>query len=158
MMKKILFVCMGNICRSPLAAGVARRQLDKAGLGKSVTIDSAGTYGAHAGEKADPRARQVAKAAGYDIEAHRARAIRREDFDRFDLILAMDQDNLNALRRIHPGFDSKKVRLLLDLVDPGCSREVPDPYYGNLAGFEQVRNLCEEGAQALIEYLRTDTP
>ena len=154
-MKKILFVCMGNICRSPLAAGIARRQLEKAGLGKSVMIDSAGTYGAHAGEKADPRARQVAKAGGYDIEAHRARAIRREDFDRFDLILVMDEDNLTALRRIHPTFDSKKVRLLLDLVDPDCKREVPDPYYGNLAGFEHVRSLCEEGAQALIQHLHS---
>lgn len=155
-MTRILVVCLGNICRSPTASAVLQGEVQRRGLAQAVVVDSAGTYGGHAGEKPDPRAIQVAVAAGYGrIRQERARRVRGQDFEQFDLILAMDRDNLMNLQRVCPPEHGHKLHLFLDYagVEPGG--EVPDPYYGNLAGFERVLALCEAGARGVLDRLVT---
>lgn len=150
-MVKILLVCMGNICRSPLAASVMHAEVMRRQLGERVTLDSAGTYGAHQGEKADRRAVALAQARGYDqILQERARKVIDDDFDRFDLILAMDRDNLTQLQRMCPAQHQHKLHLFLEYAGLSERTEVPDPYYGNLAGFEVVLGLCEQGADGVL--------
>lgn len=150
---RILMVCMGNICRSPLAEGVARHQVAAAGLSERVLIDSAGTYDGHSGEAPDPRAQQIAREAGFDISMLRARPVVAEDFTRFDWILAMDARNLANLRRQCPEAEQHRVRLFLSFANPDAEQEVPDPYYGNLEGFRVVRSLCETGVAAMLRAL-----
>ncbi len=130
----VLFVCLGNICRSPLAEAAFRREAERIGL--PITADSAGTGGWHVGDAPDPRAQAVARRNGVDIGAYRGRQVAREDFYRFDVILALDRENLKALRAIMPADDTATVGLLLDEVAGRQGEAVSDPYYGDAAGFD----------------------
>lgn len=151
---KILFVCMGNICRSPTAEGVARICIEKAGLSGHFELDSAGTHAYHVGEPPDTRAQKAAKGRGYDLSGLRARQVKAADFLRFDRILAMDRDNLALLMQACPPDQQHRLALFLDFgSDPGV-REVPDPYYGGSEGFEYVLDLAEDASRGLIEALR----
>lgn len=153
-MIRILVVCMGNICRSPLAASVLHAQLEQRGLTDRIEVDSAGTYAGHQGEKADPRAVAVAAARGYQqIHRERARRISAQDFERFDLLLAMDRDNLANLQQQCPPEHRHKLHLFRAFAGEGLGAEVPDPYYGNAAGFERVMELCEIGAAGVLRRL-----
>jgi len=148
-MKRVLFVCMGNICRSPAAEGVFLHQLKEAGLAYRVEVDSAGATGYHQGEKADKRMRAAAKARGYSLQS-RARGVLAEDFEHFDLIVAMDKANRDDLLRF-PG--TAAVVLFSEYLDSEWAEEVPDPYYGGEDGFEQVLDMLEAGCPALIRSL-----
>ena len=149
---KVLFCCMGNICRSPTAEGVFLSLLEKRGLSQRVEVDSAGTHGHyHAGEQPDRRAREAASGKGVDLSGLRARRVHAKDFERFDYVLAMDIDNYNGLIDICPeGFDDR-VRLFMDFAPELGIREVPDPYYGGPAGFEHVYQMVEQAAERLLE-------
>lgn len=154
---RICFVCLGNICRSPTAEGVMRHLVSSMGLDARILVDSAGTAAYHVGERADGRARQFARARGIALES-RARQFLDEDFARFDLVLAMDAENLADLRAL-PGaaaFEGE-LRLARDF-DPAAQRgaEVPDPYYGGDRGFEHVLDLCEAACLGLIDRLRDE--
>lgn len=148
----VLFVCMGNICRSPTAEGVFRFHVEGAGLTEHIDIDSAGTHAYHVGEPADQRARAAAEKRGMSLEGIRARRVSQEDFERFDYILAMDEDNLARLKDEAPQEHRHKLRLFLEFADTG-EREVPDPYYGGTAGFERVLDLVEEASRGFLETL-----
>ena len=151
--QRVLVVCMGNICRSPMASAVLQAEVERRGLQGRVAVDSAGVYGGHTGERADSRAVKLARARGYvAIDAERARAVRPEDFERFDAILAMDEGNLAQLRRRCPPPQAYKLHLFLDYAGLGFD-EVPDPYYGPLQGFENVMAMCERAAPRVIERL-----
>jgi protein-tyrosine phosphatase len=151
---KILFVCLGNICRSPTAEVVFRAVAQRDAPDLVLEIDSAGTAGYHVGELPDQRTRQAAARRGYDMSALRARVVEVEDFERFDLILAMDRENLSALERRAPAQARDRLRLFLEFApDTGVS-EVPDPYYGGPNGFEDVLDLIEAASRGLIEHLR----
>ena len=141
---------MGNICRSPMAQAVARQVACDAGRSQEFEFDSAGTLAQRIGERPDPRARTVLLSRDYEPENKRARRVNDQDFERFDLILAMDQTNLEDLRRLCPPQHLGKLHLLLKFAPSAGADEVPDPYYGNLAGFERVLDLCEAGVQGLI--------
>jgi protein-tyrosine phosphatase len=150
----VLFVCLGNICRSPTAEGVFRRLARDAGLDGRVRVDSAGTGGYHIGASPDARALAAAQARGYDLSGIRARKIAPEDFELFDLILAMDEDNLLDLREVAPENPRARIGLLLDYAPHLGLRAVPDPYYGGRRGFEQVLDLVTDACSALVEELR----
>ena len=150
----VLFVCLGNICRSPTAEGVFRRLARDAGLEGRIRIDSAGTGGYHVGASPDARAMAAAQARGYDLASLRARKVAPEDFEQFDLILAMDEDNLEHLRGIAPESTRARLGLLLDYAPERPEREVPDPYYGGRNGFEQVLDLVDEACAGLLEEFR----
>lgn len=149
-MMKILMVCMGNICRSPLAEGVVRRLADRAGMNARIEVDSAGTLAYHAGEQPDPRAKKVAASRGYDLSGMRARRVAEDDFSHFDLVLAMDKQNLAALERVCPEEYLHKLGLFMDYAEDTGLDEIPDPYYGGPDGFEHVLDMCEAAAQGLI--------
>lgn len=149
-MTSILFVCLGNICRSPLAEGVFRHTVEQAGHSDRVLIDSAGTGNWHRGNPPDPRSVNVAASNGIDISGLKARQVEQHDFDRFDLILAMDRDNLASLRRLCPAEQAARVRLFLQAPE----RDVPDPYYGGADGFQNVYELVRNGCLDLLEDLR----
>jgi protein-tyrosine phosphatase len=150
---KVLMVCMGNICRSPTAEGVLRRKLADAGLARVVEVDSAGTHGYHAGNPPDPRAQRHAAQRGYDLSKLRARRVREEDFERFDLVLAMDDDNLSELEALRRPESPAELGLLMDHAG-GRGRTVPDPYYGDAAGFERVLDDVEAACDGLLAHLR----
>jgi len=150
----ILFVCMGNICRSPTAEGVMRALVETAGEGLSVTIDSAGTHAYHEGEQPDRRAAQVALLRGIDLSTQRARAVQPADFDTFDLILAMDEDNLASLQKMQPENCRAEVGLFMNYSRKSPGASVPDPYYGGSLGFERVLDMLDESAQGLLAELR----
>jgi len=150
----VLFVCMGNICRSPTAEGVFRKYVSDAGLDADIQTDSAGTHAYHSGEPADRRAHAAALRRGFSLEGICARRVTEEDFDTFDYILAMDQDNLMVLQERAPNELRGKVRLFLEFAESRRENEVPDPYYGGAAGFERVLDLVEEASQGLLETLR----
>ena len=151
---KVLFVCMGNICRSPTAEGVFKRHVAEAGLEGRVLSDSAGTHDYHVGDPPDPRAQRAAAGRGYDLSALRGRQVGRGDFAEFDYVLAMDEANLLVLTRQCPPQHAHKVRLFLEFgPDPG-SREVPDPYYGGAQGFERVLDLVEHASRGLLAHVR----
>jgi protein-tyrosine phosphatase len=150
----VLFVCMGNICRSPTAEGVFRKHVSDAGLDAAIKTDSAGTHAYHSGEPADRRAHAAAVRRGFSLEGIRARRVEDADFERFDFILAMDEDNLMALHERAPDEHRSKVRLFLEFAESRHENEVPDPYYGGSAGFERVLDLVEEASQGLLETLR----
>ena len=154
-MNKILMVCMGNICRSPLAEGVLRAQVTEQGRESGYVIDSAGTHGHyHAGEPPDPRAIAAAVRRGYmQVAQQRARPIHPDDFERFDLIVAMDRDNLTHLKRMCPPEHQGKLYLLLTFAPELALDELPDPYFGNAEGFERVLNLCEAGVRGMLARL-----
>ena len=150
---KILFVCLGNICRSPTAEGVFRQFLKEAGLENDVQVDSAGTGDYHTGEPPDQRACEAAARRGYDLTALRARQVKRDDFAKFDYILAMDMENLRSLKRFCPPEYGHKVMLFTEF----CSRGpcvVPDPYGGGPDGFERVLDLIEDAARGLLDDVR----
>ena len=153
----ILFVCMGNICRSPTAEGVFRKHVSEAGLDAEIHTDSAGTHAYHSGEPADRRAHAAAMRRGFSLEGIRARKVTDEDFEIFDYILAMDEDNLMVLQERAPDQQRSKVRLFLEFAESRHENEVPDPYYGGSAGFERVLDLVEEASQGLLETLRSRT-
>lgn len=146
----VIFVCAGNICRSPTAEGVFRHRAERAGLLATLLIDSAGTHACHLGEAPDLRSQKAARARGYDLSAQRARRFEREDYDRFQYVLAMDGDNLAALQRLRPREFAGHLGLFLDFV-PGLGlREVPDPYYGGARGFEDVLDMIEAASDGLV--------
>ena len=154
-MIKILFVCMGNICRSPTAHGVMQHKIDKASLSHRFEIDSAGTHAYHVGEKSDPRSCDKAASMGIDMEFIRARKISINDHDEFDYILAMDHDNLELINYYAPEHGRAHVSLFLDFaVQQGsCDQNtVPDPYYGGAKGFDTVFELVDAGCDALIKH------
>lgn len=153
--KRILLVCMGNICRSPTAEGVVRKIIKDNGLGDLVEVDSAGTHGYHAGEAPDPRALAAAAKRGYDLKGLRARKVRRDDFALFDLVLAMDRENLANLLEICPPVYQERVRLFLSYASETRSDEVPDPYFGGPAGFEAVLDMIEDAARGLVESMKS---
>ena len=148
----VLFVCMGNICRSPTAEGVFRYHVESAGLAGTVEIDSAGTHAYHVGEPPDRRARAAAERRGMSLEGIRARRVSATDFERFDYIIAMDEDNLYRLRQEAPDEHKAELRLFLEF-SAGDETEVPDPYYGGTAGFERVLDLVDDASRGLLEAL-----
>ncbi|WP_188981776.1 low molecular weight protein-tyrosine-phosphatase [Pseudomonas matsuisoli] len=150
---RILFVCLGNICRSPTAEGVFRSKIQQAGLTDSVLIDSAGTGGWHIGKAPDARTQRAALSRGYDLSSLRARQFGPDDFDRFDLILAMDHMNLEEIRRLAKPSSRAEMDLFLGRYDIGPG-EVPDPYYGGEDGFSRVLAMIEQGADALLAEVR----
>ena len=147
----ILFVCLGNICRSPMAEGTFRHLVENAGVEHLVEIDSAGTGAWHVGESPDERATASARRRGIDISMQAARKVQPDDFDRFDLLLAMDHENHMNLMRMAPDELRYKVRLFLEYAPDQPEREVPDPYYGGGQGFEHVLNLVEAASRGLLE-------
>jgi protein-tyrosine phosphatase len=152
-MTQVLMVCMGNICRSPMAKVVAAKYAAAAGLGVKVRFDSAGTHAQRIGERPDSRAKSVLEKRGYKLDNRRSRRIQEEDFQNFDWIFAMDCNNLLELQRLCPPQHAYKLKLFLDGVGGGNPDEILDPYYGNLAGFERVLDLCEIGARNLVKNL-----
>jgi len=147
----ILLVCMGNICRSPLAEAVLRVMGERAGLGRRLEIDSAGTHGYHIGDAPDARACTVAQRRGYDLSPLRARQVNELDFIHFDHILAMDRENLRLLQRACPIEYRGKLCLFLEYAVNRNDKEVPDPYYGGASGFEQVLDLVEDASRGLLQ-------
>lgn len=152
---KVLFVCMGNICRSPMAEGVFRDLLEKVGLEDKIYIDSAGTHSYHLGAPPDIRSQQTTRRRGIDIKDIKARRVTTEDFTKFDYLLAMDKENYTHLLNACPQPECRpKIQLFLDYA-PGIElEEVPDPYYGGLNGFEQIMDLVEEAAKGLLRHVR----
>ncbi len=155
MVCSVLFVCLGNICRSPTAEGVFRAQLEAAGLQAGVVVDSAGTGSWHVGEKPDQRATLAAAERGYQLDSLRARQVCRGDFEQFDYILAMDGDNLASLQRLAPASYAGHLSLFLDFHPESTLLEVPDPYYGGSEGFAQVLDMIEIAGQGLLTQIRT---
>lgn len=150
---RILFVCMGNICRSPSAEGVFRRALRERAPQLEIHIDSAGTHDYHIGKAPDARARAAASRRGIDISQLRARQVASDDFEHFDLILAMDEENIRELKARADRTYHDRIRLLMEFAPDAQCRAVPDPYYGGEQGFEEVLDLLEEAANGLIDEL-----
>ena len=158
LVKKILFVCLGNICRSPAAEAVFKDIVAKKGLAAKFEIDSAGTSGYHSGEPADVRMQQHAKKRGYTITSISRPFDPKYDFDHFDLILAMDDDNLHDLKQMtRYQEDVKKIHLMTDFSASGHHHHVPDPYYGGPQGFDFVLDLLEETGMGLYNYIEKST-
>ena len=151
---KILFVCTGNICRSPMAEGVFLTKMRDAGLDKYVQLDSCGTHGFHVGESPDARAQRAAKKRGYDLSSQRARQVGKEDFVNFDLILAMDWENHALLQQLAPRQFHHKIKLLMSFATEHESAVVPDPYYGGPDGFETALDYIEDAATNLVDFVR----
>lgn len=150
---KILMVCLGNICRSPIADGILRKKVSDLGL--PVIVDSAGTSGFHSGEQPDERMRKTAKSFGVNIDDLRARQFTVDDFDSFDLIYAMDSSNYNNILSLaRTEEDRSKVRLILNELEPGKNLQVPDPYYGGEQGFIEVFNLLDAATDRIIEKIK----
>jgi protein-tyrosine phosphatase len=149
----ILFVCMGNICRSPTAEGVFRKRAEEAGLALAIHIDSAGTHAYHIGEPPDARSQQYATMRGYDLSTQRARKVQTEDFGKFNYVLAMDHDNLGWLKNACPPQQAHKLALFMQFARNHDSKVVPDPYYGGGMGFDLVLDYIEDASDGLIEAL-----
>ena len=150
----VLFVCTGNICRSPTAQGVFEHKVAQAGLGDKVFVDSAGTHGFHIGGQPDERAQRAASRRGIDLSRQRSRRIEAHDFASFDYLIGMDHDNMRALRQVCPEAHTDKLTLFMTFVAAASVEEVPDPYYGGSRGFEHVLDLVEQASEALLEHLR----
>ena len=151
MKKRILFVCMGNICRSPAAEGILRSKAEKAGLAEHYAIDSAGTYSGHSGDLPDPRMREAAQRRGYRL-THRARPVLDEDFSRFDMLIAMDERNYDALDRLAFTLEDKaKIYRMTDFSSRHDYDHVPDPYYEGREGFELVLDLLEDACTGMLQ-------
>lgn len=154
-MVSVLFVCMGNICRSPTAQGVFERLVEQHALGEHIRIDSAGTHAYHVGEGPDPRASEAALRRGIDLSRQRARRVSSGDFFEFDYVLAMDSSNYEDLRAICPPDEEARLRLFLEFAGELGESDVPDPYYGGATGFERVLDMVEEAAEGLLNDIRT---
>jgi protein-tyrosine phosphatase len=150
---KILFVCMGNICRSPTAEAVFRARVDEAKLSHLIHIDSAGTHDYHIGAPPDLRTQQVAKRRGYDMSQLRGRQVSVDDFSDFDYVLAMDNANLSILNKLRPHDAQSHLGLFLEFAIRHVEREVPDPYYGGAAGFEHVLDMVEDASEGLLQHI-----
>jgi protein-tyrosine phosphatase len=150
----VLFVCMGNLCRSPMAEGVFRHYVSRAGLDGRIEIDSAGTHDYHVGDPPDPRAQQAADRRGYDLTGQRGRQVSNADFIEFDYLLAMDEVNLRVLKRLCPPQYEHKLKLFMEFSAGSALREVPDPYYGGDQAFEGVLDMVEEASLGLLDHLR----
>lgn len=150
--RRILFVCLGNICRSPLGEGILRKRAEERGLSHLVETASAGTGGWHEGDLPDHRSIAVGHANGIDITGQRARQLTLDDFNTYDLIFAMDRDNLRNLVRLAPHDSSADIHLFMDFVS-AASRDVPDPYYGGPKEFEHVFTMLDEGCRNLLDML-----
>lgn len=147
---RVVFVCLGNICRSPTAHGVMQAKIDQQRLGNRLNVDSAGTSDWHIGKQPDSRTMACAKAAGYDLSPQRARQVNRADFAEFDYILAMDMNNLRELTALKPAGFSGHLGLFLDALPEQPLQEMPDPYYGDARAFEQVLALSEAACDAWL--------
>ncbi len=152
----ILFVCTGNICRSPTGEAVLRRMAETAGLGDAVTIDSCGTHAYHTGQPPDARAREAGERRGYDFSGQRARTLSSTDYDRFDLILAMDGGHFDRLRQAAPAARTGRIRRFLEFAPDAGLRDVPDPYYGSPEDYELALDLIETGCRGIVEMLREE--
>ncbi len=155
-MNRILFVCLGNICRSPMAEGVFHHVAMNRGLIPPVEVDSAGTGSWHIGDPPDSRAQHAAATRGVDISAQQARQIHVRDFEVFDLIVAMDRSNVENLQSLAPQGLHGKIRLFLEFAPVAGALEVPDPYYGGEAGFDHALDLIEAAAHGLAEYIEAE--
>lgn len=150
----MVFICTGNICRSPTAEGIFVKMVKDAGLSDRIVVDSAGTHGYHIGEPPDLRTQEAAARRGYDLSRLRARKFQREDFQRFDLVLAMDRDNHGILARIAQPSAGHRLRMMMEYASQFQEIEVPDPYYGGPDGFDRVLDMIEDAAQGLLEAIR----
>jgi protein-tyrosine phosphatase len=153
-MVKVLFVCLGNICRSPTAEGVFRKLVQEQNLARQIEIDSAGTHAYHVGEPPDERAQDAALRRGVDISGLRGRKAIAADMRTFDYVLAMDNENFENLRAICPAGLESKIRLFLEFAPNRPEKEVPDPYFGGAGGFDRVLDMIEEAALGLLEDIR----
>lgn len=153
-MVRVLFVCLGNICRSPTAEGVFRHVVERAGLQDRIEIDSAGTHAYHIGDPPDIRSQEAARRRGIDLSGLRGRKVTAEDIERFDYILAMDEENLANLRAICPAGLDEKIHLLLEFAPNRPEHEVPDPYFGGESGFERVLDMIDEASHGLLAQIR----
>ena len=153
---RVLFVCMGNICRSPTAHGVFEARVREAGLAGRVEVDSAGTHGYHVGAPPDHRSQAHAIKRGFDLSTQRARQLTAEDFETFDLVLVMDWDNLVFAERLCPPPHAKKLRRFAEFFQQHDSPVVPDPYQGGATGFEHVLDLVEDGSEGLLAHVRRE--
>ncbi|SEA09934.1 protein tyrosine phosphatase [Thiothrix caldifontis] len=151
---KVLFVCMGNICRSPTAQGVFAHLVQSQGLADRILIDSAGTHAYHIGKPPDSRSQAAAKDRGLDLSEQRARKVDMLDFERFDYILAMDRANLQDLQQLAFPPQQERIYLFMRFATRWNTDEVPDPYYGGSSGFERVLDMIEDAAEGLLEHIR----
>jgi len=152
--KSVLFVCLGNICRSPTGEGVLQKFLDDAGLAEKYFVDSAGTIGYHEGNSADDRMRRSAAARGYDLLS-RSRKVTHEDLETFDLVVAMDRSNFEDLQSVH-NSPTSTIKMLSEFLDDSWPSDCPDPYYGGAEGFEIVLDMIESACPPIIEWLNSD--
>lgn len=155
-MYRVLFVCSGNICRSPTAEGVMRHRLNEEGLTDRISHDSCGMHGYHQGEPPDTRSLQAALERGYDFSDLRARRIEQDDFREFDLLLAMDEGHFRQMEAMRPKDATASIEMFLDYAPQASVREVPDPYYGGRRGFDFVLDLIENGVDGLIGAIRAE--
>ncbi|MDH5472293.1 MAG: low molecular weight phosphotyrosine protein phosphatase [Gammaproteobacteria bacterium] len=151
---KVLFICMGNICRSPTAEGVFRHHVNQSGLDRHIHIDSAGTHAYHVGQPPDNRAQAAARNRNIDLSSQRARKVAAEDFYEFDYLIAMDNNNISDLHSICPSGQEDKLHLFLNFAANTQTREVPDPYYGGSNGFEHVLDLVEQASIGLLSTIQ----
>jgi len=153
-MVRVLFVCLGNICRSPTAEGVFRKLIQDEGYVADIEIDSAGTHAYHAGEPPDSRAQQTARQRGIDISQLRGRKVLAGDANVFDYVLAMDHENYQNLLRIFPEHEHQKVGLFMQYASQRAEQEVPDPYFGGAGGFDRVLDMIEEASIGLLNNIK----
>lgn len=153
----VLFVCMGNICRSPTAEGVFRHVVKQHNLHDQISIDSAGTHAYHIGESPDSRSQSTALSRGVNLSAQRARKAVAEDFERFDYVIAMDRSNYEDLKNLASGSNLTKLHLFMSFAKDWGNDEVPDPYYGGANGFEEVFDMVQSASEGLLEHILANT-
>ena len=153
----VLFVCMGNICRSPTAEGVFRHVVKQRNLHDQISVDSAGTHAYHIGDSPDSRSQSTALTRGINLSAQRARKAVVEDFERFDYVIAMDQSNFEDLKQLGQGADLSKLYLFMAFAKGWDNDEVPDPYYGGANGFEEVFDMVQSASEGLLEHIIANT-